>query len=300
MTLNIHELVDRFTAIAGRVAAGRDLFFSETIDSLPLTELISQVSLEVPEIKGTGVYTTNVTNPRPDLDPAFLVYQWKGAGYPVILFHHGNNENPFDFGRFSKHSFRMIFEQNSGNIDASIIAVRAPYHGIPLKDYTSKIIHLSHFVEMLAASVVMVEKLVLQLKGKTREKILLSGISLGGWVTNLHRTCFNSANLYVPIFAGAALAEVFLASYYQKLTGENVRDEPDLLRKTLNFEDDYRSRDSENVFPLLARYDQFIKYERQKQCYSDDTIINVIEKGHVTGLLASDKLCNHICSNLQV
>ncbi len=292
--MNIHAVVDRLTARAGALAAGKQKFFSESIESPTLIENIPQIDLEVPDITGEGIYQAGVKNPPGDLDPAFMVYRWLGPGHPVILFHHGNNENPFDFGRFAKHSFRMIFEPARDTIEASVIALRAPFHGKSLKEYTSRIAYLSEFTAMLAASVVMAEGLVSRFRDMSVPKIMVSGISLGGWVTNLHRSCFNTADRYVPLFAGAALAEVFLTSSYRILAGKAAHENPGAVRNVLNFEDAFMQVTEGNVFTLLARYDQFVTYERQKECYGNVHPVNTIDKGHVTGLLAAPDLLSHI------
>ena len=65
---------------------------------------------------------------------------------------------------------------------------------------------------LLSVSVKLIEALVQYLKSEGNGKIMVLGISLGGWVTNLHRSFYNSADIYVPIFAGAALGEVFVTS----------------------------------------------------------------------------------------
>jgi len=48
-----------------------------------------------------------------------------------------------------------------------------------------------------------------------------------------------------------------------------------------------------NVFPLLAFYDGFIRFEQQKRCYSA-RFVNIIEKGHVTAALSPSLLRKHI------
>jgi hypothetical protein len=90
-------------------------------------------------------------------------------------------------------------------IPANLIMLRAPFHRAS-SDYMARVVGLSSFVAMLAVPVVLVEQLINSLKQKAVHRVLVTGISLGGWVTNLHRTYFNSADRYVPLLAGAALA----------------------------------------------------------------------------------------------
>lgn len=53
-----------------------------------------------------------------------------------------------------------------------------------------------------------------------------------------------------------------------------------------------------NVFPMLGQYDQIIRFERQKKCY-DERLISMLEKGHITGALAFEKLRRHILKNTE-
>jgi hypothetical protein len=182
-------------------------------------------------------------------------------------------------------------------VPANLIILRAPFHNQATGDYAVKLGDLANFVAMLAVSVTLVQRLVTRLKQQSDQPVLVTGISLGGWVTNLHRTYFNSADRYLPLLAGAALAELFLTSAYHHLTGRLARENPDKLRQILNFEDAFRQVKEENVYPLLARYDQYIQYDRQKGCYGQQPI-QVLEKGHITAAMASDKLRKHLLQHI--
>lgn len=182
-------------------------------------------------------------------------------------------------------------------IDANLIAIRAPFHNASLKEYQKKINHLFNFVGMLSVSVKLVEAIISTLKDQGAEKVLVSGISLGGWVTNLHRSYYNSADVYVPLLAGAALDHLFTDSVYRKMGGKIARENPEKIRAILNFEEDFQKVKDDNVFPLLGRYDQYIQYERQKKSFTTDNI-KVLETGHVTSLLASTDLRQHILAIL--
>jgi len=197
--MNIHTLLDGITAWTGALAARKQKFFSQSIESPSFSEYFEQLSLEVPEIDGEGEHFVEVKSPHQELDPALWIYRWQGWSHPTIIFHHGNNEDPFDMGRSAKQSIKMIFEPYKEENVANIIALRAPFHGISLKEYTSRIAQLSNFVALIAASVVLAESLVKQIKEHSGQPVLISGISLGGWVTNLHRSFYNSADCYVPL-----------------------------------------------------------------------------------------------------
>ena len=183
------------------------------------------------------------------------------------------------------------------DIPANLIVIRAPFNR-SAKEYMTSIKELSNFMAMLSVSMKLIERLISYCREKGTTCIIVSGISLGGWVANLHHAFFNSADYYKPLMAGAGLAEIFLSSVYKKLTAPLAEENMDQVRKIMNFDDDFAKMDNNNVFPLLGRYDQIIKFERQKECY-DERSITVLEKGHITGALAYKQLREHIFKNIE-
>jgi len=290
--MNKHILFDKLTVSIASATLGKNRFFSESLESESFMEHIEGTFLQVPELK-EGIYETEAMSKTGSLDPAYYVYQWKGNDYPTIIYHHGNNERPFEFSRFAKNSFKTIFVDPREPIGANLIAVRAPFHNSPLKEYQKKIRHLSNFVAMLAASVRLIEAIIAELRKNSDATIILSGISLGGWVTNLHRSFFNTADLYIPLLAGAALDHLFTDSIYRKMGGELARRNPQTIKTTLNFEDEFKKIKENNVFPLLGKYDQYIQYARQKESYPHNDVKS-LNTGHVTSFLAGSELKKHI------
>lgn len=55
----------------------------------------------------------------------------------------------------------------------------------------------------------------------------------------------------------------------------------------------FKRRYTQNLFPLLSMYDQFIEYDIQKESYNGYPL-KTIECGHVTGAINSSELRNHI------
>jgi hypothetical protein len=293
--MNKHILFDRLTASIASATVGK--FFSESIESPGYKEFLEDIKVSVPSIE-EGIHEVEAETPAGKMDPAYYVAQWKGKGYPTIIYHHGNNERPFDFSRFAKNSFKNIFMDSKEPIDANLIAIRAPFHKASLKDYQKKIKHLSNFVGMLSVSVKLIEAIINRLNEQGFAPVLISGISLGGWVTNLHRSYYNTADTYVPLLAGAALDHLFTDSGYRKMGGRIARENPGKIKETLNFEEDFQKIKEENVFPLLGQFDLYIQYERQRKSYSTDNI-KVLKTGHVTSFLAGSELRNHILSAIR-
>ena len=293
--MNKHILYDKITAAIASATVGK--FFSESIESPGYKKHLEDISLSVPSLE-TGIHELQAETSSAKMETAYYVAQWKGKGYPTIIYHHGNNERPFDFSRFAKNSFKNIFMDSKEPIDANLIVIRAPFHNASLKEYQKKINHLSNFVGMLSVSVRLVEALITSLKEIGMAPILVSGISLGGWVTNLHRSYYNSAGAYVPLLAGAALDHLFTDSVYKKMGGKIARQNPEKIQAILNFEEDFQKITDDNVFPLLGRYDQYIQFKRQKKSYTTANI-KVLGTGHVTSFLAAKNIREHILKILK-
>jgi hypothetical protein len=296
--MNKHIFFDNLTASIGAMVAGKKKFFSKRIESPSLEKQVAAVEINLPSFFDEGIYELRAKTLVGDLDPAFRVAQWKGNDYPTIIYHHGNNERPFDFKKSAKNTFYNIFLNTQEKLDANIIVVRAPFHNCSLKEYQESMVDLSNFTAMIATSARLTEEIVNEIRRVSSEPIVTTGISLGGWVTNLHRGIFNSSTAYAPLMAGTFLGELFIKSKYRKMVSDIALDNPEEIRRILNFDDVFKRRKSQNVFPLLSKYDQFIEYEIQSESYTDYPL-KTIEYGHVTGAINSKGLRNHIVSVLK-
>jgi len=295
--MNKHIFVDRLTMFIAALATGKKKFFAQSIDSRGFEELIESAKVDIPAIDAETTTEVEATIEAHRLTAAYRVEQWLGYKVPTIIYHHGNNERPFDYRAGAKNTFFNIFVRQREDFRANLIVVRAPFHDGSLKRYQNLMTDLENFMVMLAVSAKLNEAIIRRLREKGTERIITSGISLGGWVTNLHRSYFNSATVYVPLLAGAFLGEIFLTSRYRKLTGKKALENPQTIRRRLNFHTAFANVTESNVFPLLAKYDQFIEYDVQKASYERHPI-KAIEAGHVTGALNADELKKHITGTI--
>jgi hypothetical protein len=220
--MNLHAFLDEYTVSLAALLMGRRKYLSQSVDSPTLAELLETTHLTLPAIEGEGVYEVTAETGVGRLDPAFRLAQWLGPEYPTLIYHHGSNERPFDEGRFSKNTFKRVILDHKERFAANLFALRAPFHR-SLGRYMEEITRLERFVAMLAVSVQMVEALQAWSRAQGSPRVMVAGISLGGWVTNLHRAYRNTADVYAPMLAGAALDELFLSSAYRRLTGEAAR-----------------------------------------------------------------------------
>ena len=292
--MNYHALLDEATVRLGSALLGSQKFFAESIDAPHIGEVVADATVDLDrEIAGATDQPTFVTadTPTGTYETGYDVIDWKRASLPTIIFHHGSGEDPFDVGRLATDSVSRIFADPE-TINANLIAVRAPYHDGSAGDYARAMGELADFEGMLASSTALVEALREQLVAQGTPVVLVSGISLGGWVTTLHRAYHDSAEMYAPIFAGDRLGEMFATSAYRSMTGELARENPETLRETLDFPDAYADATSA-CRPMLGRYDRIIELEVQGEAFADEDLA-VIDYGHVTGSLQSGRLREYV------
>jgi hypothetical protein len=290
--MNRHELIDVATITAGSLFLRGGGFFSRSLESDPIDDVVTDTVSTVGDLRPTTPRGVTATGPVGEFHAGYLVRRWVENDAPTLLYHHGSGEDPFDFGRFSSNSFQRLLAADSG-FDLNLIAIRAPFHGGSSSDYVEAMGELENFVGMLAASTALVEALTERLREAGCPAVLASGISLGGWVVNLHRAYYGSLDRYVPIFAGARLDDLFVSSVYRKLVANSARDRPERLADALDFGQDFVAVEADDCDPLLARYDRIIEFETQRPCY-DGFGVDILEKGHITGSLATDALRAHI------
>jgi len=295
--MNYHELIDVGTvSLTGFLLRGKR-FFTRSLDSPQLSTAVEETVVTLETFETEGEQEIDVETPAGTYNAGYLPWQWVGDDAPTIVFHHGSGENPFDWSRFSSNSFRRLFATDAWDSPVNLVAVRAPFHDRSSMAYAQSMGNLADFVGMLAASTALVDALVGELHDRGSPLVLVSGISLGGYVANVHRTYRGTAERYAPMFAGASLGEMFVSSVYRTMTGDLAKNNPDRIREVLDFEDAFTERPPDNCWPLLGRYDRIIAFDVQRTGYRGMDL-SVMEKGHITGSLATDALRSHIRSVL--
>ncbi len=290
--MSIHKIVDKVSLGASSMAFKKSKYFRDSIESKSLKKNIKAISIQLPEINGVGLYEFKVSTLAGDFDTAFKVAQWKGKNYPTIIYHHGAAEIPFDYG------FKKIFPIHKENINANLILIRAPFHR-KIKEFLNNIHTLDKYVAMLSTSVQLMESLVQYSKNNTDKSVILTGVSLGGFSTNLHHTYFNSADVYKPLLSGTKMAQALLESAYSGMISTFAKENSEKVKEILDFTADFKKVDNKNVFALLSKHDQVVYFENEYSIYLSENL-TVINKGHATGSSAFKVLRKHIVSGLEI
>ena len=287
--MNLHKTADRLVAAIGGLYSDSTKFFREGTESPHLSNVIADTTVETPEPAEEREYEVAATFRDISATARYTVLRWSGAAAPTLIYHHGSGESNYT-ARIRRYAARM-------NLGAhNIIAVSVPFNR-SLKEYLSGAARLDRWSFLLAASVQLTEHLVQHLRASDSRWIVCAGISLGGWITNLHHSYYDTCDAYSPIFAGAALDDLFTNSVYRKLLASSAQEANEQFRSALNFESDFTARGNANVFPVMARFDQFIRFERQSGIYRPEQM-TVLERSHTTGAVAYARIGAHLQERL--
>lgn len=290
--MNVHAVLDRMVVAMGGLYGDALRFFREDAESPHVSQILDEVEAEVLRPTGPGEVSVPMRYRDEALESGYFVWQWAGPHAPAVLFHHGSGDYPY-------HSrIRKIASGNRKPSGVTIIATNIPFNVHGKMEYIRAVGRLENFALMLAGAARLIEGLVGELRDGGCGFVSVSGISLGGWITNLHKAYFDSADEYRPVFAGAAPDHLFRDTSYSKMAAAPARANPSAISRAINFENAFEARDNANVYPLLARHDQYVSLERQARIYRPDSL-TVIDYGHVTGTMQNEALANHILAGVR-
>lgn len=271
---NLHHIIDWLPRLFPDAQP-----FPNGVQTASFIEHIDAVRFKIPEWKGKGLYEVVAHTAEGIMNPAFLVYHWYADNAPTIIFNHGAFEHPFD------NTFRQIFKKGSlETLKINLIMLRTPYHE-QKGELNNGIMTLSKFMATMAVSTKLTEELLKAVKEKGVKIVEVAGISLGGVIGNRHRTIYNSADYYIPIIAGTAHEKLFI----KKSVTQHEIERNNVISKNLNFTADWNRVHTNNVFPIMARYDDYCKLSEQGPSYGHCQI-EIWDLGHLTASLSHKAL----------
>jgi hypothetical protein len=288
--MSLHSLIDDVAVDVAALVLRKAKLFRESIESVSLADHVEAAEVDLPPIDQVRHYEVAARSLAGILDPAFRIAQWMGDGFPTVIYHHGSGEQPYD------RSFRKIFKPAKIPVAANLVAVRIACNR-SFDEYKHALRALDNFMAMMAVSARLIESLVQFCRAAGSPCVVVTGISLGGFVANLHRAFFGSAHVYKPLMAGVCMGDVFLDSAYRKLSSPLVHRSADKVRRLLNFDVEFSKAEGGSVHPLLARHDRIVVFESQSRCYFPLPPA-VMDRGHTTGALSPGLLRRHVFEGL--
>jgi hypothetical protein len=289
-------LADRASVAVGALAGERVRFFRDGVDGPGWAEHLAIPNPRLGDLAAGEATDVTVETLAGPLGVGVLLAHDAGPHAPVIVSHHGNSERAFDLRKGAKNFLNRAL-LTPAPVPSTVVVLRAPFHDGPSRAYTRAAAQVRTWMAMLAASVATADAVIERHGASEGRPTLLVGLSLGGWVTNLHRAFHDRADLYVPMLAGAHLGRQLVDSTYRQMVSRRALERADDLRTLLDFDQPFRAVTGRNVAPLLARYDQFARIEDQLEDYGDAPVA-LLETGHVGAALAGPALRTHVLAQL--
>jgi hypothetical protein len=286
----LHEGIDRLhVAITSRIVPA---VFRHGLASPSLHDHIAAVQLQLPPLTTARHYTLTAHTLVGGLVAGFQVRLGPQPELPVLVYHHGIGEMPYD------KSFRGIFRRPVP-MPAHLVAVRAPYHRTWL-DLIPALATLGNFLALCAVSVSLIETLRRYFVARGARGCLVAGTSLGGFLSLLHHLTYGTAESYAPLLAGPDLSHIMLCSHFRRFLAPSALNQAAHLQALLDFRQALLASPTRRVFPLLARYDLDMLYAHHAAGYAASGIpVVTIDRGHITGALAFAALRAHLLTCLR-
>ena len=287
----LHQGVDRLHVTLAHLFVPKLL--RQSVVSPSLHEHLAAVQVALPPLTPARHYRLMAQTLVGGLEVAFQVWLGARPELPVVVYHHGIAEVPYS------KNFLGIFRPRRQPLEAHLVAVRAPFHRSWFTLFAG-LQTLSNFLAMCAVSIALIEAVRLLFVNRGARGSMVTGVSLGGFVTLMHHLSFGTADRYVPLLAGPDLAHVMLCTPFRRFMAPQALAQSDHIQSLLDFRQIFQASDSSRVFPLLGRYDLDMPYTHYYPCYAACGIpVATMPRGHITGSLAFTALRAHLLACLQ-
>lgn len=206
---------------------------------------------------------------------------------PLIIFHHGFSEFPYD------NSFRRIFRRPLPQ-DAHVVCIRAPFHttwGEPLREVFKS---FQRIYQTFSGSLRLIELVQREFEAQGTPFTIVTGTSWGGITSLLYANLFGGVRAAVPLLSSPNLAQVILDGADRANMPLPISREAILER--LDFTSSCRVYDPARVFPLMGQGDQFFKLESHAGAYATEPV--VVDRAHVFTTDGEASLRRHVFETL--
>ncbi|MBI38484.1 MAG: hypothetical protein CMF59_02720 [Leptospiraceae bacterium] len=266
---SLHNGID--SIVFGLASNQAQRFFRDGVQSESIENHLQAIQFSLPRIEKGGFYPLEVRTADGSMQAGVMVLKWMGSSSPTFIYNHGASQIPFDA------LIRGIIQSGPHNPRANILVVRTPFHTESRAELGEASNTVSRFLAILATSTRINESLIQQMRKSGSEFIVVAGLSMGGYIANLHRMYFNTSDLYLPVAAGTNFADAFL---HGSPAHPAATAQPDAIRKHLDFSGSWKDT-PRNVIPLLGRYDGITRIEIQGPGYGAIPV-EVWDTGHIT------------------
>lgn len=222
---------------------------------------------------------------RPAIDPAA----------PLVMFHHGFNEMPYDM------SWRRIFYHPAlSNVHA--VSIQAPFHDTYSQPTAEGLATVQNAYQMFAGSLRMMELVQSCFEGEGTAYTAVTGVSWGGITSLLYEGVFQRTRAVIPLLSSPNLAQVMwdIAELFHR---EMAVSREEIMR-VFDFTSYYQRCDPDKVFPLLGEHDRFFRLEHHGDLFvtppSRERPFATIPDGHIIGHMKTAGLRQHVLGVLSI
>jgi hypothetical protein len=297
LTHTLSRTLDKW-ALAGLNRRLPDTFETSYEHNITLEKVLAGVQVVLPldyapadqkRLFTAGQHSLFLGSDRDLLRAGVKVYPAADPAAPLLIYHHGFNEYPFD-GISSR-----IFN-TPGAFNAHIVCIQAPYHHNWQDPLRKGFASLRNMYQMLAGSLRLMAFCHAWYQGQGSPYTVVAGLSWGGITSILYQGIFGQARAVAPLLAGPNLAQVLLdiAELLQRPLRVNSQE----LQRALDFTPYYRACDQARIFPLLAENDLFFRLEHHATTFTGCSVATV-PASHITGCWQTETMRRHILDVLQ-
>ncbi len=284
-----HETIDRLQAAA--IGLAMPQAFGHGTTSPSLREHLDAVHLSAPPLTTQKRYQLTADTLDGPLACGYRVRLGPRPDLPVLIYHHGIAEMPYHKSFYGIFGWRQI--------DAHLVVLQAPFHRT-WRTVGRGLTTISRFMAMCAVSMTMMEAVRRRFQDYGASHCLMTGLSLGGFLTLMHHLHMGTANRYAPLLAGPDIAHTMLYTPFGRLLTSDARAQTEHVQSLLDLRQAFQASDTRHIFPLLARYDLHMPYHHMHPCYLDCQVPTVtLSRGHITGSLSYGALRHHLLSCLE-
>ena len=216
---------------------------------------------------------------RPAADPAA----------PLVMFHHGFNEMPYD------SSWRRIF-YHSDLAHVHAVCIQAPFHESYLQPTAEGFATVQNVYQMFAGSLRIMELVQSCFEGEGGVDTAVTGVSWGGITSLLYEGVFQRTRAVIPLLSSPNLAQVMWD--IAELFGRKIMLSREEMTQIFDFTSYYQRCDPDKVFPLMGEHDRFFRIEHHGRLFvtppSRERPFVTIPDGHITGHMKTAGLRHHI------
>lgn len=210
-------------------------------------------------------------------------------GAPLLLYHHGFSEYPWD-----RNASRLFGDPEP--FQAHIVRIQAPYHTNWADPLRKGFASLANVYQMLAGSLRLMEFSHRYFQEQGAAYTVAAGVSWGGITSILYQATYEQARAVIPLLSSPNLAQVILD--IAELLNRPISVDHGKVQEALDFTPYYKRCDANLVFPVLAEKDLFFRLENHADLFAGRPLVTV-PQSHITGCWRVDTLREHILGVLE-